>query len=260
MASTHTYKVAMHCTDKEPIEVNNLATAVSAGLTANSATFAPTSTLLTTLNTNLAALNTANGKLSNYIANAPGNHNTTTLRNSQTVIVYNMLNTTFRTLVDGIAAGVKATIELSGFDATADAVVHTIPDTPVITKISDKNKAAGTAKILLKKHSKKALGTAKASTTKARLRYTAQITTAPETATSVWTNALEGVSSRDLLLEGLVKGVEIAVRVRAEDGKLKSPWSASVTYISRTSATIHPTTSPTGTTTTTPTNTPPATG
>jgi hypothetical protein len=39
MASTHPYKVALHCNDKEPVEVNNLATNVIAQLTLNAAAF-----------------------------------------------------------------------------------------------------------------------------------------------------------------------------------------------------------------------------
>jgi len=138
MASAHPYKVALHCNDKEPVEVNNLATGVIAGLNANLSTFGPTPALLTVLTANIATLTTANNKLSGYIANAAGNHNVITLRNSQTVVVYGMLNTTFRTLVDGIAAGAKAIIELSGFDATADATAHTIPAIPVISKMDNR--------------------------------------------------------------------------------------------------------------------------
>ena len=253
MASTHPYKVALHCNDREPIEVNSLATAVAAALTANLTTFALTAAQQAALTAQIATLTTANGKLGGYIANAPGNHAITTLRNKQTIIVYNMLNTTFRALVDGIAAGDKTLIELSGFDATAAAVAHGIPDTPVITKITDHKQAAGAAKILLKKRNKKALAGSKPSTTKVRLKYSAQTTAAPESATSVWVTELSAVSSTDLILTDLVKAKEIVVRVRAEDGKLKSPWSASITYISRTSATGLPTTSPT-------TGAPPTTG
>ncbi len=260
MATTHTYKVAMHCTDKEPIEVNNLATSVAAALTTNLTMFALTTTAQTALTAQIGTLNTANNKLTGYIANAPGNHTVTTQRNSQTVVVYNILNTTFRTLVDGIANGDKATVELSGFDATADAVAHGIPATPVITKISDTKQAAGAAKILLEKHKKKALTGTTPAATKARLKYSAQTTPAPDSATSVWTNNVESVSSKDLILTGLTKAVEIAVRVRAEDGKFKSPWSKSTTYISRTSGNNLPTTTPTGTTTTPTTGTTPATG
>ena len=256
MASTHPYKVALHCTDKEPTEVNNLATNVIAELTLNAASFVTSTMPLTAITALIATLTTANNKLTGYIAGAPGNHTVTTQRNTQTVIVYNMLNTSFRTLVDNVANGNKAIVELSGFDATADAVAHGVPATPVITKISDTKQAAGAAKILLEKHKKKALIGTTPSVTKARLKYSAQTTTAPDSATSVWTNNVESVSSKDLILTGLTKAVEVSVRVRAEDGKFKSPWSKSITYISRTSATPHPTTSPTTGTTTTP----PATG
>jgi hypothetical protein len=242
MASTHPYKVALHCNDKEPVEVNNLATGVIAGLNANLSTFAPTPPLLVTLNANIATLTTANSKLTGYIAGAPGNHAVTTLRNTETITVYGMLNTTFRTLVDGIAAGVKATIELSGFDASADPTAHVIPDIPVISKITDVKQADGHAKVILVKKKKKALTGVKAATAVRGLKYSARITNTPVTAASVWLTELSAVSSTDLILTGLVKLVEISVQVRAEDGKLKSGWSTGVTYASRTSATVATTT------------------
>ena len=255
-----TYKVAMHCTDKEPIEVNNLATSVITGLTTNASTFVTTTMPLTAITTLIGTLTTANNKLSGYIAGAAGNHNITTLRNSQTVVVYDLLNTSLRSVVEGGAGGVKAIIELSGFDATSDKVVRGIPDVPVISKISDKNKAPGTAKVLLVKHSKKTLAGAAASKASRGLKYSAQTTAAPATATSVWENNVESVSSRDLLLTGLVKANEVAVRIRAEDGKLKSAWSASVEYMSHTTASGIPTTTPVTPTTTPTTGTTPASG
>ena len=239
------YKVALHCTDREPLEVNSLATAVAGALTTNLTTFALTAAQQAALTANIATLNTANGKLSGYIANAPGNHAIVTLRDKQTIIVYNMLNTIFRVLVDGIAAGDKTLIELSGFDASADPVPHGIPNTPLISKITDTKQAAGEAKIILVK-SKKKSGTGTTTTKKrTRSKYSAQTTAAPTTASSVWINAIESVSSRDLILTHLVKGNEIDVRVRAEDGKLKSPWSAPVSFLPRTSAPGIPTTKPT---------------
>lgn len=245
--ATHKYKVAMHCTDKEPIEVNSLATNVAADMTTNGATFTPTggTTTPAQLTTLINNLTTENNKLSRYIAGAKGNHNIMTLRDSETITVYNILNTSFRTLVDTIANGVKAIIELAGFSPNVDATIHTIPDVPVITSINDKNKAAGAAKIILKKHKKIALRTAPAAKKTRGLKYSAQTTPAPAIATSIWTTDLQSVSSTDLLLINLVKSHEIAIRVRAEDGKLKSAWSTSVEFTSRTSAPAAPTTMPT---------------
>jgi hypothetical protein len=237
-----------------------LATGVAAALTTNLTTFAPTTAEQTALTAQILTLTTANNKLTGYIANAKGDHSVITLRNTETVTVYGMLNTTFRTLVDGTAGGVKATIELAGFDASADAVAHGIPDTPVISKISDTNRAEGTAKVLLVKHKKKTLTGAKAAKSTKGLKYSMQVTPAPVTTASVWTNEIQSESSRDLLLTGLVKGSEVAARVRAEDGKLKSPWSEPMTFLPRKSAPNLPTTTPTPAPTTGTTTTPPATG
>jgi len=260
MASTHPYKVALHCSDKEPVEVNNLATGVAAALTTNLTTFAPTTAEQTALTANITALTTANNKLTGYIANAKGDHAITTLRNTETVTVYGMLNTTFRTLVDGTAGGVKATIELAGFDSSADAVAHGIPDTPVISKISDTNRAEGTAKVLLVKRKKKTLTGAKAAKSTKGLKYSMQVTAAPVTTASVWTTEVQGESTLELILTGLIKGSEVAARVRAEDGKLKSVWSEPMTFLPRKSAPNLPTTTPTSPTTTPTTGTTPAAG
>ncbi len=193
MASTHPYKVALHCNDKEPVEVNNLATNVIAQLTLNAAAFVTSTMPLTAITALIATLTTANNKLTGYIAGAPGNHTVTTQRNSQTVIVYNMLNTSFRNLVDSVALGVKATVELSGFDATSDATAHVIPDIPVISKITDVKQPDGHAKIILVKKKKKKLTGVKPAKSAQKLKYSARITNTPVTATSVWTTELSAV-------------------------------------------------------------------
>jgi hypothetical protein len=48
-----------------------------------------------------------------------------------------------------------------------------------------------------------------------------------------WQNALEGVNSRELLLINLTRGVDIAIRVRAEDGSKKSGWSDPYLFLPR---------------------------
>lgn len=230
MASTHPDKVALHCTIKQPVKVNSLATRVSTELTTHAATFpsaAATVTALVANNTTLGA----------YIAQAKGNHAVKTQRDAQCVVVYNVLNKQLRPLVDSVANGDKSVIALSGFDSSAGATAHTAPDSPTISTITD-GSTPGTAKVLLAKRKRSALLPAKAATSKQGLLYTAQTTTAPVTATSAWKNALEGVSSVELVLTGLTKGNEIAVRIRAEDGSLKSAWSEPYFFLPRTTATI----------------------
>ncbi|MBI3502147.1 MAG: hypothetical protein HY063_10155 [Bacteroidetes bacterium] len=229
MASKHPYKVALHCTDKEPVKVNNLAAKVIQKMTTNANDFPNSGALIATLTTD-------NTKLSNYISLAKGDHAMKDKRDAQSKLVYKEMNTKLRHLVDDVADGDKTIIDESGFDATEDATAHGIPAVPVISKITDVKKAPGTAKILLEKKKKKELVVAKAANKGAGLKYTAQTTPAPHTDTSKWTNAVEGVSSKALLLTGLVKANEIDVRVRAEDGDKKSAWSEPMSFLPRTSA------------------------
>ena len=76
----------------------------------------------------------------------------------------------------------------------------------------------------------------------------------------LYLSVISSVSSRDLLLTGLVKANEVAVRIRAENGKLKSAWSASTEFVPRTTASGTPTTTPVTPTTTPTTGTTPAAG
>lgn len=228
MASAHPYKVALHCTVKQPVAVNALATRVSTGLTTHAATFPNAAAIV-------AGLVTANTTLGGYIAQAKGNHAVKTQRDSQCVAVFDMLNTQLRPLVDGVAKGDPSIVALSGFDSSAAPTAHTAPNAPTVSRIAD-GSTPGTAKILLARSRKAGLLPAKAATSKRDLLYTVQTTAYPVTDTSVWKNALEGVSSRDLVLTGLVKGNEIAVRARAEDGSLKSGWSDPFFFLPRTTA------------------------
>lgn len=230
MASAHPHKVALHCTNKEFVKVNALGTRVSTGLTAHASTF-PTAAAIVTV---LVADNASLGQL---IGQAKGNHAVKTQRDAQSVVVHKLLNTKLRPLVDDVAQGDESIIALSGFDSSADPTAHTAPDAPTISKIVD-GSTPGTAKVRLAKSKKASLATAKAATSNRGLLYTVQTTQAPVTVSSVWKNVLEGVSREELLLSGLVKGNETAARVRAEDGSLKSAWSAPVSYLPRTTATV----------------------
>ena len=189
------------------------------------------------------------------ISTAKGNSNNINARDLQTILVHDTYLVPLLTYTNTVANHNLAIINLSGFDHNAQPTKHSVPPAPVISNISDKKCADGEAKINLVRKKKAAVGTTKPGP-KVHLKYSARITTAPATATSVWITELSAVGSTDLILTGLTKGNEIAVQVRAEDGKLKSPWSATVNYMSRTSAP--------GTTTTTPTTgtptTPPAAG
>lgn len=250
MAATHPNVAVMHCTALEPVEIYNLANnIITAGIYVNSGTFATPPIALGTSNTGFLGAVT---KLGTLIASAKGNSNNINARDLQAALVHDTYLKPLLTYTNTIANHNLTIINLSGFDSNAQPTKHGIPATPVISNISDKKQAAGAAKINLVKNKKKAAGTAKAKKVQG-LKYSARMTASPATATSVWVTELSAVSSTDLILTGLPKLVEYDIQVRAEHGKLKSPWSASVTYASRTSATNLPTTTPTA-------GTPPATG
>lgn len=257
MAATHPNVAVMHCTALEPVEVYNLAlNIITAGMYVNTGTFTAIPIALGTTTTGFWG---AVIKLGSLIASAKGNSDTINARDLQAVLVHDTMLKPLLAYANTVANHNLAIINLSGFDHNAQPAKHGIPPTPVISNISDKKRADGEAKINLVKNKKKAAGTATA-TPKLHLKYSARTTAAPATATSVWITELSAVGSTDLILTGLKRNVDTAVQVRAEDGKLKSPWSATINYISRTSAPGTTTTTPTTTPTTGTTTTPPATG
>ncbi len=257
MAATHPNLAVMHCTALEPVEVYNLANnIITDGMYVNTGTFTAIPIALGTTTTGFLGAVT---KLGTLIASAKGNSDNINARDLQSVLVHDTFLKPLLTYANTVANHNLAIINLSGFDHNAQPTKHGVPPAPVISNISDKKRADGEAKINLVKKKKEAAGTTK-TTPKVNLKYSVRTTAAPATATSVWVTQLSAVSSTDLILTGLVRNVDTAVQVRAEDGKLKSPWSTTYNYISRTSASPHPTTTPTTTPTTGTTTTPPATG
>ena len=247
----------MHATNKEPVEIYNLAlNIINDGMYVNTGTFTAIPVPIGTTTTGFLGAVT---KLGTLISTAKGNTNNTNARDTQTVLVHDTYLVPLLNYANTVANHNLSIINLSGFDSNNQPTKQGIPATPVISNISDKKRADGEAKINLVKNKKKAAGTATA-TPKLHLKYSARTTAAPATATSVWITELSAVGSTDLILTGLVRNVDTAVQVRAEDGKLKSPWSATYNYISRTSAPGTTTTTPTTTPTTGTTTTPPATG
>jgi hypothetical protein len=257
MAATHPNVAVMHCTALEPVEVYNLANnIITAGMYVNTGTF---TTIPVPIGTTTTGFLGAVTKLGTLIASAKGNSDNINARDTQAVLVHDTYLKPLLAYTNTTANHSLTIINLSGFDHNIQPTKQGIPPTPVISNISDKKRADGEAKINLVRNKKKAAGTATAPKIQG-LKYSARITTAPATATSVWITELSAVSSTDLILTGLVKLVENAVQVRAEHGKLKSPWSAAVNYASRTSAPGTTTTTPTTTPTTGTTGTTPATG
>ena len=241
MAATHPNVAVMHCTALEPVEVYNLANnVITAGIYVNAATFA---TPPITLGTSTTGFLGAVTKLGSLIASAKGNSDNIDARNAQSLLVHETFLKPLLAYTNTTANHDLVIINLSGFDHNAQPTKHGIPPIPVISNISDKKRAAGEAKINLVKNKKKTAGTTKPGP-KVHLKYSARTTAAPATAASVWITELSAVSSTDLILTGLIRNVDTAVQVRAEDGKLKSAWSETVNYISRTSAPGTTTTNP----------------
>jgi hypothetical protein len=257
MAATHPNEAVMHATNKEPVEIYNLAlNIINDGMYVNTGTFTAIPVPIGTTTTGFLGAVT---KLGTLISTAKGNTNNTNARDTQTVLVHDTYLVPLLNYANTVANHNLSIINLSGFDSNNQPTKQGIPATPVISNISDKKRADGEAKINLVRRKKKAAGTATVKKTQ-NLKYSARMTATPVTATSVWVTELSAVSSVDLILTGLPKLVEYAVQVRAEHGKLKSPWSASVTYASRTSTYTLPTTTPVAPPTIGTTGTTPATG
>lgn len=198
-------------------------------------------------NIDITVVKPANDLLTQVIAEAKGNHEKMTDRGKQVKIVFELL----KEILMYAAPIVKNDLSLiakSGFDASNDPTAHGVPDVPVITKMTP-GKEANSLKAHLKKRNISELVTHRGPK-KARLKYSLQASATPGN-TGSWTNKAEGESSRDLIASDVPDLMRIWYRARAEDGKLKSAWSAPVPY---------PPLPGTGTTPTTGTGTTPPTG
>ncbi len=202
MAATHPNLAVMHCTAFEPVEVYNLATnIITNGMYVNTPTFTAIPVPIGTTTTGFLGAVT---KLGSLIASAKGNSDNINSRDTQSVLVHDTYLKPLLTYANTVANHNLTIINLSGFDHNNQPAKHGIPPTPVISNISDKKRADGEAKINLVKKKKATAGTTK-STPKINLKYSARITNAPATATSVWVTELSAVGLNDLILTGLIK-------------------------------------------------------
>jgi len=196
---------------REYNKVVNLSGKVSAALAANTTTFANPSPTLASLNTETATLKT-------LIADAmSGNHQKVQARNEQSLKVVNMLHL-LATYVSNIAAGDRAIILLSGFEASSEPAPHSIPDKMVITKITD-GKTEHSAKIMVVPAG-------------SRIMYTVQMVKASD-ATKNWQIVLQTSNSKLLIIEDLVRGEEIFVRVSAMNTHGMGEWSEAHAFLPR---------------------------
>ncbi|MBI3500909.1 MAG: fibronectin type III domain-containing protein [Bacteroidetes bacterium] len=222
MASKHPNEPAMHCTAKDFLLVNEIATRViTQGVYANATIFVtppiplnsppPPSTVV--------GFKNANDLLGLLIGQAKGNSQKVQDRNAQSKAVYDMLNLKLRPYVKQIANGDLTVINKSGFDNNAQPQKSAVPDSPVIKKITE-GKEAHTAKIFLDRKKKKALAAEKATqkSTKGNT-YSAQTTTTPDNEES-WKTVLEAVSSTKLIIPNVT--AKIFVRVYAINAAGKS--------------------------------------
>ncbi len=215
------FYAVLHVTARQFTKLANLGNRVILKLTENVADFpapAPTVGDLTTETNKLVSLN----------AQAKGNTQKKDERDQQALLVYDMLSDS-RNYVNGIAKGNKVLVDKSGFDADKEPETQGIPPVPAIRKMVD-GAAPNTAKILLMRPLTKGA------------RYSVQIVTevvpppvpplpdAPaddpfDPNNLPWEEVLDSVNSNELVLTGLKRGKDMAVRVRAEHGSKKSDWS-----------------------------------
>jgi hypothetical protein len=202
----------MGCTPQQPAKVHKLANRVIDGYTDNPTVFAtPVPTILN--------LTKENDLLGLHIAEAQGNHQKKIERDEQSVVVYNLLINEAIPYVNSLANGDEAIINLSGFRANKAPTPKGIPDKVVIKKVTD-GKAPETAKITIEN-----MGIG--------LMYKVQISTVTPGAEPSFAPAMESTSSRKLVLENLVKGREILIRVAASNTKGTGEWSESYSFIPR---------------------------
>jgi hypothetical protein len=196
---------------KDYNKVVNLSGKVSAAIAANTSTFGNPSPALASLNTETATLKT-------LIADAmTGNHQKVQARNEQCLKVLNMLHM-LATFVSNIAAGDRAVILLSGFDASNEPSPHSVPDKVAIKRITD-GKTEHSAKIMVVTAGKGVM-------------YTVQVAKGTDLVKN-WQIVLQTTNSRQLILEDLVRGAEISVRVSAMNSYGMGEWSEVHAFLPR---------------------------
>lgn len=225
--STRKLIAVMHCKPKEPTEVQKLAISVVGGL------YNPANaTIFTTIPVTLAVFQAAIDALTASIANAKGNHDIKTLRDKQSLALYNMMHDKLIPYINSVAAGDKVIIEKSGFDASSDPQPHGVPDAPVIKKITD-GKIPQSAKIILEKVKKVGgIVTGKQAKRKKTVKYSAQVTATPDK-TDSWVTALHDVASTKLLVPNRPRNTDLSYRVIATNAYGDSVPSNVVVFSAR---------------------------
>ena len=219
----------LHVTARQFTKLVTLGARVIAALTDNVSDYATPNPSVPTLTTEVEKLATLNGQ-------AKGNKQKKDERDAQALKVYGLLADE-RDYVNGIAKGDKVLVDKSGFDADKTPETHGIPPVPAIKKVTDGD-VAHSAKITLVRPLTKGA------------RYSVQVAVLNNNGggnppqpvpggpgfdpdSLPWKSGLESVSSKELLLINLQRGVDIAIRVRAEDGSYKSSWGDPFLFLPR---------------------------
>lgn len=214
----------MHVAVKDSTGVFKLTTKVIKGLGDNP-------TVFTNQPAEVATLPALNKTLGNQIAGSKGDHKVTTEKIDTTKEIYDILIDIIIPYVNITAKHDKATIELSGFDASTEPQKHGIPIPPVIKKITDW-KTPHSAKIFLVRESHKASGTKTPSPQTKQIRgvkYNVYTTQTPLDDAS-WVLKLKSAASTKLTFEGLPKNIEISYRVTAVNSAGESKPSNPVSF------------------------------
>ncbi len=194
---------------KNAAAVHALAVKVFQEMTNNSVTFPGPPFPLVDLQAAIAQLEVLMGEA------ATGNHQKVEDRNQQSAKVYNMLRS-LAGYVNSIAQGDRNIVLLSGFDASDDPSPVPIPDKIIIRRV-DRGETPHSAKIHIENPNNEEI-------------FIVQVCDAPLDEASFRT-VLQSTSSRRLILENLVKGKEIFIRVAGQNARGQGEWSDPASFI-----------------------------
>ena len=205
-----TPRAVMNCNKKSATAVFTRGGDVKAGMTTSAAMFPGTAAAIAALGTDLTQLGT-------YIGTARGNSVIKSLRDVLALKIYGELQLLLAP-VNIAAAGNVATIGLSGFACSADAVLQTIPNQVIINK-AVQWKTELSAKIFIE------------SLKQPRLTYIVRTTTVAGAGVNdpSWVTVLQTPSSKKLIVPGLIKNQQIYISVNASSthgiGTFSDPMS-----------------------------------
>jgi hypothetical protein len=210
-------RAVMHCTAKEHARLIDRGTLVVAGLNANSTIYPDPNPKPDELSLEVGLLVTLSGQ-------AKVNTQKKEARDQQASKLFGMLLEETH-YVNKVAKGDRATILLSGFEASAEPSPRPVPDVPVIKRVEN-GSAPHSAKIFLAKT------TSVLNTKKESLNYIVQMCT-DDSKEENWKTVLHTQNSKKLLVLNLVRGQEYFFRISALNARGQSDWSETVAFIAQ---------------------------